>query len=163
MMGSATCNDSIETTKHCNGSKGIQGYGHLAWDPARKKNGSMKNTKKKKPWRQTTRSRTNPHDRNGTSTNEKKQAIRYTQHKNMTICSTKQDARQVYIGSNTWQGRKHRKTTQVNKFKWDRKLHITNPVSPHMHSLKFVQICTNLKLKLLNSRLTCTMMIYSKF
>ena len=30
MMGSATYNDSIETTKHGNGSKGIQGYGHLA-------------------------------------------------------------------------------------------------------------------------------------
>ena len=41
-MGSATCNDSIETTKHGNGSKGIQGYDHLAWDSAREKNGSMK-------------------------------------------------------------------------------------------------------------------------
>ena len=41
-MGSATCNDSIETTKHGNGSKGIQGYDHLAWDSARKKNKSMK-------------------------------------------------------------------------------------------------------------------------
>ena len=34
-MGSATCNDSIETTKHGNGSKGIQGYDHLAWDSAK--------------------------------------------------------------------------------------------------------------------------------
>ena len=46
-MGSATCNDSIETTKHGNGSKGMQGYDHLAWDSARKKNGSMKKAKKK--------------------------------------------------------------------------------------------------------------------
>ena len=30
MMGSATCNDSIETSKHGNDSKGIQGDGHLA-------------------------------------------------------------------------------------------------------------------------------------
>ena len=37
-MGSATCNDTIETTKHGNGSKGIQGYDHLAWDSAREKN-----------------------------------------------------------------------------------------------------------------------------
>ena len=29
-MGSATYNDSIETTKHGNDSKGIQGDGHLA-------------------------------------------------------------------------------------------------------------------------------------
>ena len=42
MMGSATYNDSIETTKHGNGSKGIQGYDHLAWDSTREKNGSMK-------------------------------------------------------------------------------------------------------------------------
>ena len=47
MMGSATYNDSIETTKHGNDSKGIQGYGHLAGDPARKKNGSMKKTENK--------------------------------------------------------------------------------------------------------------------
>ena len=46
-MGSATCNDSIETTKHGNGSKGIQGYDHLAWNSTREKNGSMKKTKKK--------------------------------------------------------------------------------------------------------------------
>ena len=44
MMGSATYNDSIETTKHGNGSKGIQGDGHLSWDSARKKNKSMKKT-----------------------------------------------------------------------------------------------------------------------
>ena len=43
-MGSATCNDSIETTKHGNGSKGIQGYDHLAWESTREKNGSMKKT-----------------------------------------------------------------------------------------------------------------------
>ena len=43
-MGSATCNDSIETTKHGNGSKGIQGYDHLAWNSTREKNGSMKKT-----------------------------------------------------------------------------------------------------------------------
>ena len=30
MTGSATYNDSIETTKHVNDSKGIQGDGHLA-------------------------------------------------------------------------------------------------------------------------------------
>ena len=41
-MGSATCNDSIETTKHGKDSKGIQGDGHLSWDSARKKNKSMK-------------------------------------------------------------------------------------------------------------------------
>ena len=44
MMDSATCNDSIETTKHGNDSKGIQGYGHLAWDSAWEKNRSMKKT-----------------------------------------------------------------------------------------------------------------------
>ena len=53
-MGSATCNDSIETSKHGNGSKGIQGYDHLAWDSARKKNGSMKYTEQ--------HSRANPHN-----------------------------------------------------------------------------------------------------
>ena len=42
MMGSATYNDSIETPKHGNDSKGIQGDGHLAWDAAKKKNKSMK-------------------------------------------------------------------------------------------------------------------------
>jgi hypothetical protein len=45
-------------------SKDIQGHDHLAWNPARKKNESMKKTNQ--------RSRTNPHNRNETGTIEKK-------------------------------------------------------------------------------------------
>ena len=53
MMGSATYNDSIETTKHGNDSKGIQGYDHLAWDPEGRRTS---------PRSRRSNSRANPHN-----------------------------------------------------------------------------------------------------
>ena len=73
----------------------IEGNGHLAWDPARKKNESMKNTNG--------RSRTNPHN-SGTKPKLTREANRKeannmvnNHHINMAWCATKYDACPVWI------------------------------------------------------------------
>ena len=74
------------------------------------------------------------------STTEKKQTHgKHTTHKHDMMhtqvwCMTK--ATRSY----SWQEMMQTRATHQGKFKWGRKQHITNPVSPHMQIAKLVQI-----------------------
>ena len=97
------------------------------------------------------------------STTGKKQTHgKHTTHRhdmmhNQAWCMTKA------TWSYSWQETMQTRATHQGKFKWGREQHITNPVSPHMHISKLVQIWIKLMFKLLNSKLRCDKMIYTKF
>ena len=123
------------------------------------------------PWRRRRRTKCrwrNPHDRNETGTIEKKHNRKEANNKVNTQHITKHDAQPSMMHdkstwSYSWQEMMQTRATHQGKFKWGRKQHITILVSPHMHICKLVQIWTNIKLKLLNSKLRCTKNIYTKF
>jgi hypothetical protein len=101
-------------------SNGIQGNDHLAWNPARKKIESMKQSNPRR--------RTNPHI--ATGTNEKK---RNRKEANNTV------NKQAYSWHDAQPSMMHgmargeaKLTTYLDNFKWGRKQHIVFPKRPHM-------------------------------
>ena len=104
-----------------------------------------------------------PHDRNR-NRNYQKEAHNTvnTPHMNKAWCTTSM-MQDKTTWSYSWQEMMQTRATHQSKFKWGRKQHITIPVSPHMQISKLVQIWINLMFKLLNSKLRCNKMIYTKF
>ena len=108
-MGSATCNDSIETTKHGNGSKGIQGYDHLAWDSTREKNGSKKKTEQQ--------SSGSSQLRNGTEANKRsnrKEAKQHGKHTSINMAYDAQTSMMHVRFKYAWHGNVHKQNYKLS-------------------------------------------------